>query len=383
MDTLTIILYAANGLIPFVFTALLYKRYSEKKKRFYLYWLTGFSAYGLTSLVNAYMFLDENVPPLFGQLLSLFSLIAFISISTGVGELIKKARSFFLVSLGAPVVLFALSVSGLYSSTLDLMFMAPYLIITVGFVALQFKYHADFGLPGLGWLLILIANIGYSTGNVSFLAAPFIAILGKSVVFYWMTRPRFSLITEEFEEFMMGSSTTAAQGSIVTMVETTIKQQDLRWIRNQIIEGGSKGVRSILVLTYDQITDALLLKSGLMDLPDLYIVEMTQERHPIGEAFSERVMMISTEIDELSLLLYDIRDFVLAHGIKSQILFYNVSTLIFMVGWKRIYTFLISLLPQLKTNEIMSYFIYSPETHKNQYEVEIMRHLGDRVITTG
>jgi hypothetical protein len=383
LDILALTLYVVNGLIPFVFTALLYKRYSEKRKRFYLYWLIGFTAYGLTSMVNAFNYLEANPSPVIGLLMPLFSLIAFISIATGVGELIKRAQSFFIVSLGAPVILFALSISGLYSSTLNLMFMVPYLIITVGLVTLQIKYHADLGLPGLGWFLILIANIGYSTGNVSFVAAPFISFLGKSIVFYWMTQPRFSMITDEFEKFMMGTSNTTTQGAIITMVETSTKQQDLKWIRNQIIEGGSKGIRSILVLSYNHVTDETLLKPELMDLPDLYIVEMTQKRHPLGDVFSERVMSISTDINELSLLLNDIRDFIVAHGIKSQILFYNVSTLIFMVGWKRIYTFLISLLPLLKTNEILSYFIYSPEAHERQYEVEIMRHLGDRVIKTG
>ena len=379
MNTPGIILYAINGLIPFVFSLILYKRYIEKKKPFYLFWLTGFSAYGVSSLINAYMFLDEIASPVSSLLFSIFSLIAFICIVTGVGELVKRALDFFLVSLGAPILLLLFTYLGRVSYSLDLIFMLPYLLITVGLVALQFMYNANLGFAGLGWFLILISNIGYSTGNVSFLAAPFISILGKSVIFYWMTRPRFSMITEEFEEFMKGAKANAEQDAIVTIVETKSRKQDLKWIRDKIIDGGSKGIRSILFLTYDQLYDDNGITSRL-DLPDLYIIEMTQVHQPIGTAFSERVLRISTDLEELSVLLYDILDYIETHKVKSQILFFNVSTLIDMTGWKRIYTFLISLIPRLKNSEIQSFFIYSPETHEKQFEIEILRHLGDQVI---
>ena len=379
MNTLGIILYAINGLIPFIFTLVLFKRFKEKKKSFYLFWLTGFSAYGVSSLINAYMFLNEITSPVFSLLFSIFSLIAFICIVTGVGELVKRALDFFLVSLGAPILLLLFTYLGRVSYSLDLIFMLPYLLITVGLVALQFMYNANLGFAGLGWFLILISNIGYSTGNVSFLAAPFISILGKSVIFYWMTRPRFSMITEEFEEFMKGAKANAEQDAIVTIVETKSRKHDLKWIRDKIIDGGSKGIRSILFLTYDQLYDDNGITSRL-DLPDLYIIEMTQVHQPIGTAFSERILRISTDLDELTVLLYDILDYIETHKVKSQILFFNVSILINMAGWKRIYTFLISLIPRLKKSEIQSFFIYSPETHEKQFEIEILRHLGDRVI---
>ena len=379
LNTLGTILYAINGIIPFIFTLILFKRFNEKKKSFYLFWLTGFSAYGISSILNAYMYLNDPPFPVLSLLFTLFSLMAFICIVTGVGELVKRALDFFLVSLGVPILLLLFSALGRVSYSLDLLFMLPYLLITVGLVALQLMYNVNIGCVGLGWFLILIANIGYSTGNISFLAAPFISILGKSVIFYWMTRPRFSMITEEFEEFMKGSKSTTDQEAIVTLVETRKRHQELKWIREKIIDAGSRGTRSILFLTYDQLSDEIIKKSEL-NLQDLYIIEMTQEHQPIGAAFSERVLRISTNIDELNILLYDILDFIEANSVKSQILFFNVSTLINIAGWKRVYTFLISLIPRLKRSEIQSFFIYSPEIHKKQFEVEILRHLGDQVI---
>jgi hypothetical protein len=187
------------------------------------------------------------------------------------------------------------------------------------------------------------------------------------------------MITEEFEEFMKGSKTTTEQEAIVTIVEMSQKHQELKWIRAKITDAGSKGVRSILFLTYDQLSEDIIARSEL-DIQDLYIIEMTQEHQPIGAAFSERVLRISTDVDELNVLLYDILDFIEANRVKSQILFFNLSILINIVGWKRIYTFLISLIPRLKRSEIQTFFIYSPETHEKQFEIEILRHLGDRII---
>lgn len=372
-------LYAVNGFVPFVFTILLYQRYKESKKRFYLLWLLGFFAYGISSLTNAYMFLNETPSSSLGIIFTAFSLMAFICITTGVGELIKKARIFLMVSLGAPIILFLMYSTGRYNLTLDQLFMVPYLIITLGLIVLEFLYKPKLGFAGLGWFLILVANIGYSTGHVSFMAAPFIALLGKFVVFYWMTRPQFSMITDEFEEFLSGGMITADQDSIITIVEGKSSQRDIKWIRNLIIEAGNTGVRSILFLTYDNLLEDVGLSSSL-DLPDLYVIEMTQEHQTLGEAFSKRVLRISTNVDELTVMLYDILDYIEAHGVKSQILFYNLSTLIEIAGWKRIYTFLISMIPRMKKNEVQTFFIYSPETHEKQFEVEIMRHLGDRVI---
>ena len=185
------------------------------------------------------------------------------------------------------------------------------------------------------------------------------------------------MITEEFEEFMMGTKTTTDQEAVITIVETK-PQRDTKWIRNQIIDGGSRGIRSILFLTDEHSSDDIISD---LSLPDLYIIEMTQGHQPIGSAFSERVLKIATEVDELNVLLYDVLDFIEAHGVKSQILFYNLSTLINIVGWKRVYTFLISMIPRLKKNEVQTFFIYSPETHEKQFEVEILRHLGDSVVT--
>jgi len=175
--------------------------------------------------------------------------------------------------------------SGVYTSSLDWVFMAPYIFISVGLVVFQFKYKANLGLVGLGWFLIIIANVGYTTGNVSFFAAPVISLLGKCVIFYWMTRPRFSMITEDFQQFLTRSSHVSSYVSLVSFIETSTKANDIRWIKNKVVEGGASGVRSILILTIEQVSDELT-RSGLLDLSELYVVRMTQNHHPIVSAFS-------------------------------------------------------------------------------------------------
>ena len=380
MNTLGIILYAINGLIPFIFTLVLFKRYNEKKKPFYLFWLTGFSAYGLSSLINAYMFLDETTSPVLNLLFNIFSLIAFISIVTGVGELVKRTLDFFLVSLGAPILLLLFTALGRVSYSLDLLFMLPYIIITVGLVVLQLMYEVNLGYLGLGWFLILIANIGYSTGNIAFLTAPFISILGKSVVFYWMTRPRFSMITEEFEEFMKTTTfdSTVLGDNFITMVETSASKDNLNWILEKVRESHDTGLRSILFwVEKEEETEDY---SRLEECSNLYLFRVTEGYHRVGKAFSERIMEVSSNIDELTVMIYDILDYIMVNETPVQLFFYDITQLIKRNGWKRVYSLLISLIPQLKSCNAHVYFIYNNENEENKQEREILRLLADRVM---
>ena len=380
MNTIGVILYAINGLIPFVFTLILYKRFKEKKKPFYLFWLTGFSAYGLASLINAYMFLNETVPPVFSLLFSIFTLIAFICIVTGVGELFNRALAFFLVSLGAPIIILILSVLGRVSYSLDLIFMIPYLIMTMGLVALQLLYRVNFGYVILGWVLILIANIGYSTGNISFMAAPIISILGKTVVFYWMTRPRFSMITEEFKEFMKTTipDSTVVMDSFITMVETNSSKDNLGWVLEQVKNSHETGIRTILFwVEKDEETQDY---SKLEEYSNIYIFRVIEGFRTTGKVFSERTMEVANNIDELNSMIYDIMDYVRENEATIQLFFYDVSYFIKRTGWRRVYSQMISLIPQLKASNSHVYFIYNMENGENKQEIEIIRLLADRVI---
>ena len=259
----------------------------------------------------------------------------------------------------------------------------PYVIISAAFLILQLKYKAELGTPLLGFALILLANIGYATGDMSVTVSPIFSILGKSILFYWMTLPRFSVITEDFESFMTGPAAQPIDeySSWIYMVETQSFNGLNDWIKKRVETKLTSDTRSILVLLDDQITQGSLKHSGLMDEASLYVIRYAYGRHKLEDVFSGHFMEISNNIDELSILITDILDFIEVNNTNTQIFFFDLSTLILQNGWKRVYTFLISLIPQLKSKKVQTFFIYTPESQKNPHETQILRHLGDQIIT--
>jgi hypothetical protein len=137
------------------------------------------------------------------------------------------------------------------------------------------------------------------------------------------------------------------------------------------------------MLLDNQITQGALKHSGLADDATLYIIRCAYGPHKLGDVFSGHFMEISNNIDELSILISDILDFIEVNNTNTQMFFFDLSTMILQNGWKRVYTFLISLIPQLKSKKVQTFFIYTPENQKNPHETQILRHLGDQIITLG
>ena len=379
---LTIIINLVNSLLPFLFSWVLYKNYTRKHRRFYLLWFIGFVAYGMSNLLNSYNVFYEVSNPVNIYMVFLLSMISFSSIITGIGELINMARVSFLLTLGIPVILVILYLAGAPVNAINLFFMIPYIVITGVLLALKIKYNADLNTPILGFFIILLANIGYATGEMSINVSPIFSILGKSLLFYWMTMPRFSSFAEDFKSFMTGVSTIKIDQytSWVYMIETDSISGVNSWIKQRVNERLTPDTRSVLVLLDDHITHGALKHSGLIDETELYIIKCTHVHHQLGDIFSTRFMEISNDINELSILISDILEFIEINNTNTQLFFFDLSTLINNNGWKRVYTLLISLIPQLKSKNVQTYFIYTPGTQKNPHETEILRHLGDQII---
>jgi len=155
------------------------------------------------------------------------------------------------------------------------------------------------------------------------------------------------------------------------------------WIKKRVDSGPTSDTRSILMLLDDQITQGSLSHSGLADDEALYIIKCAYGPHKLGQIFSGHLMEISNNIDELSILISDILEFIEANNTNTQMFLFDLSTLILQNGWRRVYTFLISLIPQLKSKRVQTFFIYTPETQKNPHETQILRHLGDQIIVLG
>ncbi|MBE0633529.1 hypothetical protein IH574_03070 [Candidatus Bathyarchaeota archaeon] len=297
-------------------------------------------AYGSSNVLNSYNVFYETSNPVNIYMVFLLSIISFSSIVTGMGDLVKMARVSFLCTLGAPVISGILYLTGAPVNTINQFFMLPYIVITGLLLALKLKYNADLNAPILGFFIVLLANLGYATGEMSITVTPIFSIIGKSLIFYWMTLPRFSYIAEDFESFMVGPTTPPLDqySSWIYMIETNSISGVNDWIKQRINLRPTPDTRSILVLLDDHITQGALKHSGLIDETELYIIKSTQGHHTVGKVFSGRFMEISTNIDELSILLSDILDFIEMNNTNTQLFFFDLSTLINNNGWKRVYT---------------------------------------------
>jgi len=78
---------------------------------------------------------------------------------------------------------------------------------------------------------------------------------------------------------------------------------------------------------------------------------------------------------------YDLLEYIRVNQMDVQLFFYDVSDIIKRNGWRRIYSQMISLIPQFKESNIRVHIICDQEKLENKYIVEILRHLADNVIS--
>jgi len=379
LDTLTVGANIVNAFTPFLFSYVLYDTYKEKKRRFYLYWCFAFLAYGVSNIINASMRLIGTETPTTVALIGVFAFLAFTGLFVGVGELTNRVRFYCYLSLGIPIITAILYIAGKPITAFSMFFMLPYVILTVVLIILSLKYKTSLNLLILGWILIIVANVGVATGVLDIFSSPVLALIGKVFIFYWMTRPYFSNFADVFDDFIKEPSIedTVQMDRYILMVETGSSVNTLDWIRRQIIETET-GVRSLLFLVdNEQEYDT----GELEKLDNLYIFRVIEGFHKSGAMFSESFMEVSNDISELTVLIYDLLEYIRVNDMDVQLFFYDVSDIIKRNGWRRIYSQMISLIPQFKESNIRVHIICDQEKLENKYIVEILRHLADNVIS--
>ncbi|RLI00632.1 hypothetical protein DRO31_08350 [Candidatus Bathyarchaeota archaeon] len=379
MNTLTVGANIVNAFTPFLFSYVLYDIYKEKKRRFYLYWCFAFLAYGVSNIINASMRLIGTETPTTVALIGVFAFLAFTGLFVGVGELTNRVRFYCYLSLGIPIITAILYIAGKPITAFSVFFMLPYVILTVVLIILSLKYKTRLNLLILGWILIIVANVGVATGVLDIFSSPVLALIGKVFIFYWMTRPYFSNFADVFDDFIKEPivEDTVQMERYIMMVETDSSVDTLGWIRRKIIETES-GVRSILFI----VDSGQKYDTGELEkLDNLYIFRVIEGFQKSGAMFSERVMEVSNDISELTVLIYDLLEYIRVNQMDVQLFFYDVSDIIKRNGWRRIYSQMISLIPQFKESNIRVHIICDQEKLENKYIVEILRHLADNVIS--
>lgn len=379
MDTLTVGANIINAFTPFLFSYVLYDTFNEKKRRFYLYWCFAFLAYGVSNIINASMRLIGTEAQSTVALIGVFAFLAFTGLFVGLGELTNRVKFYCYLSLGVPIITVILYLAGKPITAFSMFFMLPYILLTVVLIIISLKYKTSLNLLILGWILIIVANVGVATGVLDIFSSPVLALIGKVFIFYWMTRPYFSNFADVFDDFIKEPivEDTVQMERYIMMVETDSSVDTLDWIKNKI-QDTKAGVRSLLFLVDNgQEYDT----SELENQENLYIFKIIEGYQKSGAMFSERVMEVSNDISELSVLIYDLLEYIRVNRLDVQLFFYDISDIIKRNGWRRIYSQMISLIPQFKASNIRVHIICDQEKLENKYIVEILRHLADNVTS--
>lgn len=378
MDPLTVGANIINAFTPFLFSYVLYDTYNEKKRRFYFYWCFAFLAYGVSNIINASMRLIGTETQSTVALIGVFAFLAFTGLFVGLGELTNRVKFYCYLSLGVPIITVILYLAGKPITAFSMFFMLPYVLLTVVLIIISLKYKTSMNLLILGWILIIVANVGVATGVLDIFSSPVLALIGKVFIFYWMTRPYFSNFADVFDDFIKEPivEDTVQMERYIMMVETDSSVDTLDWIKNKI-QDTEAGVRSLLFLVDNgQEYDT----SELENQENLYIFKIIEGYQKSGAMFSERVMEVSNDISELTVLIYDLLEYIRINQLDVQLFFYDISDIIKRNGWRRIYSQMISLIPQFKESNIRIHIICDQEKMENKYIVEILRHLADTVI---
>ncbi len=375
-----------NGVLTVSFFPYLYNIYRKTRRRFYLLWGTGFLLYGVNILTRVILPLIGFEDSINGQLFSfVLFLSGFVLIITGIGDLVNKARTMLLSALIIPIVIAAV----VYFTTQPYVLgravsISPFLFISISLFFIRREHSASLDLFVVGWAILLLDNIALAVGMMSDVFVEVFAIFGKVVIFLGMTYPRFSFLVDDFRRFLMSGVPEAYLENnrnrlILVNPISGQRSEELQWIKDKIDENKVKAVRTILITTYDLISAADLASKGI-DEKDLYLVRMLTGGRGTISVMKEHVVTINDDLNELDVFFSDIMFFSNERKISCQIIVYTISALIHTHGWKRVYSFLLSKMSQLKASNVQVYGVYYPETHTEKADITKFEKMADKLL---
>jgi hypothetical protein len=380
---ISVIVKGFNGLLTISFVPFLYNIYRKKQKKFYLYWSIGFLLYGVNNLIRTSL-LYFNSTSLLIQLLSFISLsVGFGMVLVGIGDLIRRRRLMLFVSISIPVIMTAFYATTKPYELAKILAIIPYAVVSLSLLWIKRRYSVQLDLFIVGWWMLLISNIGYSMEYMGDVITDVFAIFSKMVIFYGMTNPQFTLLADNFERFMLSGDyseyTEGFDWHLMMVGSKEKKEKEVQWLINRVNQNSAHGIRTILISVYDLVSQADLQAQGALDLEALYLIRVQQTSQGGSTVFSEKTMTIRDDVNELEAVFSDIINFANERKVYCQIILFNLSVLIFTHGWKRLYSFLISMMPRLKSSNVQVCFLYHPLTHSSQSEINIFESLADQI----
>lgn len=382
-EALVLSLRLINGILTMGFLPLIWRSFKATGKKFYQFWAIGFFLYGVHITIRSLLPLLNFQNMYSIEISSYFiQLAGFGLILIGIGELVNRIRDALLSFLIIPIILVTL-----YATTQPYLIgrivsEAPYLFIAVALIIIRLKYNVSLEMFIIGWLYLLIANLGSALNYVNPAYLEVLAITSKLILLYGILYPKFTLLADDLRNFLI--SGTASKYSenkmgqiILVKASGAAKAQEVNYINRLIREADPKGIRTILISMYDVLT-INELENINNDENALYSVRMIQGTRTHDTFGGKKIMTINDDPNDLVLLLSDIYNFIDERKISCQIVFCSLSLLIHTHGWQRIYSILTSNLTHIKNGNLNLYLIYTPETHQG-FEIGQFELLVDRI----
>lgn len=373
-----------NGLLTISFLPFLYSIYKKEYRRFYLLWGVGFFLYGVNNLVRAALLFSQTFMVNVELAAFLIQSSGFILILMGIGNLIGRTRLIFLSSLSIPVLMVVFYLTTKPYELAQLVALFPYFFICASLLFIRLRFKVELDMLVIGWVMIFLINMGYMFDYTDSIFTDVFTMIGKIIIFYGMTGPRFTLLASDFERFLISgsySSYNENHGGYLTFIESRSKRNvEIAWIKEKVLNNSLSGVRTILVTVYDTISPHDLKREGVLDTENLYLIRMVKKEYNVGQTFLEKNMNIGDDVSDLEILFSDIFELAQDRKFSCQIILYNISILIHVHGWKRLYSFLISNIHRMKASNVKLYIVYYPKTHSNYQEIGAIEQLADQII---
>ncbi|MFH0896539.1 MAG: hypothetical protein V1850_00615, partial [Candidatus Bathyarchaeota archaeon] len=219
-------------------------------------WGIGFLLYGVNILLRI------GGTPSYAQWFPAFLLLAgFISIIGGIADLVNKIGLIYVVLLLPISLLVLLLTPDPYSVFIEragwVIGVLPYLIICVLFLIIRVNYSTSIDYMLIGWSILLLVNVAFAFNAMEIYYVEIMAIFAKAVILIGMTKPSFSLLVDDLKQFLISGSpteyTSTGSGNISLVQTNGSRSAVLDWIEERSIENADKGIRTILVSTYDMI----------------------------------------------------------------------------------------------------------------------------------
>ena len=373
-----------NGAVTIAIASLLLSIFRKTNRRFYLYWGIGYVLYGVNIIIRMLTPTELGISFL-GMIAFLLLMLGFAMMVVGIGELVNRTRTFLASSLTIlliPLIQFMLGRE--WVPLVMTLALAPYLFMVLSLVVINWRFGIEVKLLIAGWLNLFFINLGFIAGFVDPGFTDLMSIMAKIVIYLGMTQPRFSFFADDLRTFLIGGVPEEYVNHVegkLTMINqsNTGKGKDVQWIKDRLLNNSKKGVRTILITMYDLITSDDIYNKDVTE--EMYLVRVFPGNRSILKTFEDRIMSINDDLNQIEILFSDVIGFSNERMIPCEIILYTLSHLIHTHGWRRVYSFITSKNPVIKSSQVQFTCFYDPRSHEDESEIIKFENLADSVVS--